>query len=147
MRDSACVTRSLALACLLCASTVAAQPSDPPKPPSLKLPTIVYAGAAAADLVSTYAFLSDTPLKEANPLLFFTDSKPVPTVLVGAAADVVTLLVLHHFLGESHPKALAVGLYVAAGVRVGLAARNFTNRARYGTRCNLPGPVVNPACH
>lgn len=89
----------------------------------LRLPTLVFAGAAAADWTTTYQNLSPRG-RETNPLLGMFNNQPVPTVIAGASLDLAAAWAWNRFVGRSHPKLAAAGLYLAAGVRVLLATRN-----------------------
>ena len=93
--------------------------------PSLKIPTIVFAGAAAADWTTTYAALASGEFRECDPLLTFTKNRPVPTVVFGAALDVAAVWAWRRAVGRRHPKLAALGLYVAAGLQASIAARNL----------------------
>lgn len=92
---------------------------------SLKIPTLVFAGAASADWVTTYRFLTATPKHlEGNPLLGFTHSKPAATLAAGIAIDAGTLYLVHRVVGPKHPKIAAFGLYAVAGFRAAIAYSN-----------------------
>lgn len=108
----------LALALLSIGTPVQCQTSE-----HLKLPTLIFAGAAAADWASTYRNLAPYG-HEANPLLQPFHDQPVPTVIAGAALDVAAVWTWNRFIGRRHPKMAALGLYAAAGFRVWMAARN-----------------------
>jgi len=97
----------------------------------LKVPTVVFASAAIADWTSTYRNLA-TGGVEYNPMLRFTHSKPVPTVLAAAAYDVAGVWAWNRFVGKKHPKIARAGLYTMAAFRIGLAVRNTQrlNKAR-----------------
>jgi len=108
---------------LLAAALVSS--AQPARAQSLTPATTAFAAAAAADWATTYRNLA-SPYKptELNPLLRFTHSKPVPTVLAGAAMDVAGVLAWQKLVGKRHPKLARIGLYAAAGLRVGMAVRN-----------------------
>lgn len=103
---------------LLIAAPGAAQESS-----SLTVPTIIFAGASAADWATTYRNLSPYG-HESNPLLLVFHDRPAPTVLAGAALDGVGAWAWDRYVGRRHPKLAAVGLYAASGFRVFIAARN-----------------------
>jgi hypothetical protein len=94
---------------------------------SVKVPTIVFAGAALADWSTTHYNLSQGN-HEANPMLVWLNDKPGPTVIVGASVDVVGVWLVNRYLGRKHPKLTAIGLYLSAGFRVALSINNFTHR-------------------
>ena len=93
------------------------------KPQGLKLPTIVFAGAAGTDWVTTYRNVTRGG-SEANPLLSPLRSKPKGMVALGAGMDIAGVLAWNHFIGRRHPRLAAVGLYVAAAARAYIAYRN-----------------------
>ena len=90
---------------------------------SLKLPTLVYAGAVTADWSSTYRTLS-LGGTERNIALRFLHDDPVKTVVVGAAMDAIGAWVWNRYIGKTHPKLATIGLYAAAGFRTWCAVRN-----------------------
>lgn len=98
----------------------------PTKGPSLKLPTIVFAGAATADWVTTYRNMDyNCPTcGESNPLLNWVGQKPKTTIAMGAAMDVAGVWAWNKYVGKKHKKIAAAGLYVMAAFRVFLAVRN-----------------------
>jgi hypothetical protein len=98
---------------------------------SLRVPTTVFALSSMADWSSTYVGLSNGT-GEQNPLLWFTESRPLPTVLVGASMDVAAVWAWNRYVGRSHPKLARIGLYVAAGFRFWLTYRNVSSLQRYG---------------
>ncbi len=108
---------------------------------SLKLPTAAFAGAAAADWVSTAQALNHPFRREANPLLHFAGNKPLPTVAAGAAMDAAGVWAWTRFVGRNHPRLAAAGLYAAAAFRGSLALRN----ARLTARTTHPAPYCGPA--
>jgi hypothetical protein len=93
--------------------------------PSLRSPeAIVYMGASAADLATTYRFLADGELFEVNPIGKRLGRRPALVVGLGAAADVAGLYLWQKHIARKWPRLGKVGLYVAAGFRVYLAVRN-----------------------
>lgn len=128
------------------------EPQTPTKPTTidahpLRLPTLVFAGAAAADWTTTYRNLSPGPTwdrgQEWNPLLSPLHNRPVPTVLAGAALDVVGVWAWDRFVGRKHPKLAAIGLYAGAGLRIWLASRNTL---RLNTLSAAPSCPVGTFC-
>jgi hypothetical protein len=97
---------------------------------SLKLPTIVFGAAAAGDWATTYYATSHLRFHEDNPLLTALSQRPKTLVLAGAGIDVAGVTLWNHFVGRKHPRFAQVGLYLAAGFRVGLAARNLHRISR-----------------
>jgi hypothetical protein len=114
---------SILAPCLVLAISLPLAAQAPDSHP-LRLPILIFAGAAAADWATTYGVLATNRTTEGNPLLAMTASRPVPTVVVGAAMDVAGVWTWHHVVGRKHPKLAAVGLYVAASFRVYLAVRS-----------------------
>jgi hypothetical protein len=102
-------------------------PSIPAFTQTMTLPTILFSGAAAADLATTYAGLSRdrVHLIETNPLLSVTGNRPVPTVALGAALDLTGLWTWNHYVGRQHPKWAAAGLYAATAYRFWCARSNL----------------------
>jgi hypothetical protein len=108
---------------------VAPQPFASREPPaearvSLRLPLMVYAGSAAADLFTTHAALQRPGFYEKNPVGAWLDERPTTLVVVSATADAALVWGLHRWLAPRHSRLLRAGLYVASGVRFWLAARN-----------------------
>lgn len=89
----------------------------------LKVPNSVFIAAATADWVSTYQF-SQRGARETNPLIKGLQSRPAVMVAAGAGIDLAGLWLWNRYVGKSHPRLAAVGLYAATGFRVFLAARN-----------------------
>lgn len=126
----AAVTRvmiALALMLLVGAASASAQ--------SLKVPTAVFAGAAAADWTSTYRNLRGVDGREANPTIAVCHGSerhgtcgPLTTVVLGAAIDAAGVVAWNRIVGRRHPKLAAVGLYAASAFRGYLAYRNTTHR-------------------
>jgi hypothetical protein len=117
------LTLILTLAAALCAARSASAQSDT----GLKIPTIVWAAAVAADQTTTYQFSSQYPdiLHERNPLIRSLDAHPVWLVGAGAAIDATTAWAAHHFFGERHPRLVKIAFYGAAAYRTYLAAYNI----------------------
>lgn len=112
--------------CMLAASSAHAQ-SERDTPETLKLPTIVWASAAAADWITTYRFSTGYAdlLHETNPLIRGLDQHPAWLVTAGASIDVATWWAGNRFLGQSHPRWMKAALYGGAAFRVYLAAYNI----------------------
>ena len=91
---------------------------------SLKLPLAVYAGAASADLHSTYRFLQ-YGYRESNPLGRWLDHNPPALITFSAAADAAVVYTVYKVWGQHHRKAARIVLYSVAAVRVGLAVHNY----------------------
>jgi len=93
----------------------------------LKLPTVIWATAAATDWATTYRFSRGYHdlLHETNPLIRGFDSHPAWLVTTGAAIDVGTWWAGHRIIGRSHPRWMAAALYGGAAFRVYLAAYNM----------------------
>lgn len=114
------------------ASTASAQ--------SLKMPTLVFAGAASADWVTTYQ-AQQRGTQENNPLLSWLNTRPGPLVATGAALDVAGLWAWNRYVGRAHPKIAMAGLYAAAGFRLWLATNNNRlNRTCYRVAIPLACP-------
>ena len=96
---------------------------DQPRP-SLKIPTIVYASVAGADI--TTSLLCRPPgCHESNPLIAWMEPQGQATMHITAAAmDAAGVWAWNRYVGRRHPKLAKVGLYVVAAVRVGVAVRN-----------------------
>jgi hypothetical protein len=95
---------------------------------SLTVPTVIFAGAAASDLATTYAGLSRDgarEYRELNPLLSITHSRPAPTVALGAATDAAGVWAWNRYVGRRHQKWAGAGLYAAAGFRLWCAGHNL----------------------
>ncbi|HEV3215899.1 MAG TPA: hypothetical protein VGZ27_09265 [Vicinamibacterales bacterium] len=92
---------------------------------SLRVPTIVFAAAAAADWATTATFLSRGASTETDPLLKPFHNRPADTVAAGAVLDVASVYAWNRFIGRHHPKIAIAGLYAAMGFRVFLASKNI----------------------
>lgn len=101
---------------------------------SLKLPTTVFAAAAAADWATTYHGLKYYRLRETNPLLRPLDRSPGKMVLLGGAIDVGAVAAWHYTLGREHPRLAAAGLWATAAFRAYLAIHNLRNQQKAGRR-------------
>jgi hypothetical protein len=93
-----------------------------------RLAPTVFLAAAAFDWTSTSVNLATGPdAREGNPELAWLNGRhPDAIIALGATQDVVGLWLWSHFVGRQHPRAATVGLYLAAGFRVALAARNVS---------------------
>jgi hypothetical protein len=101
---------------------------------SLKLPTTMFATAAAADWATTYHGLKHYRLREANPLLRPFDRTPAKMVLLGAAIDVGSVAAWHYAVGRDHPRLAAAGLWTMTAFRAYLAVHNIRNQQKAGRR-------------
>ncbi len=108
---------------------------------SLRLPTAVFASAAAADWASTYRAISRYHLHEDNPLINRLADRPTLMITAGAALDTVGAAAWLHYVGRRHSRIAAAGLYVAAAGRFYLAARNVSRSRR--TFWSAVGPVLD----
>lgn len=106
---------------LLTATTVHAQDRQ-----SFKLPTAIYASAAAFDVASTAHCLRYTGCHERNPVISgMQSSGVVPMLATGEFIDFGANLVLRKLLAPSHPTLYRATLYAVAGFRTVIAARNM----------------------
>lgn len=119
----------LALA-VACPAGAFAQERDP----RLKLPTAMFAAAAAADWATTYHGLKFYRLRETNPLLRPLDHTPAKMVLLGSAIDVGAVAAWHYGVGRDHPRLAAVGLWSMTAFRTFLALHNLRNQQKAGRR-------------
>jgi hypothetical protein len=117
----------LALACPQLAS---AQEREP----GLKLPTTMFAAAAAADWATTYHGLKHYRLREMNPLLKPLDGSPGKMVLLGSAIDAGAVYAWHYGVGRNHPRLAAAGLWTMTAFRAYLAIHNLRNQQKAGRR-------------
>jgi len=90
---------------------------------SLKVPTVVFMTAAAADWATTYRVGSAGV--ESNPLLHWTEPNQELLITVAVATDLAGLYAWNRLVGRKHPKIAAVGLYAMSGMRFWLAYRNY----------------------
>src|SRR5579872_1537850 len=114
------------VALLLHARAAAAQtPLSPPD--ELKLPTLTWTAAVAADWMTTYHFTTEYRdlLHETNPLIRGLDTHPAWLVTAGASIDAATGWAAYQFLGRRHPRLMKVALYGAAAYRGYLTAYNL----------------------
>lgn len=95
--------------------------------PSLRVPTIAAAAAAAADWASTYHALDNYRVRELNPLLRPWESSPGKMVTVGAAMDIAAFTTWNLTMGRRHPRIAAAGMWAMAGFRTYLALHNLRN--------------------
>lgn len=100
----------------------------------LKLPTTMFAAAAAADWTTTYHGLKHYRLREANPLLRRFDKTPGKLVLIGGAIDAGALAAWHYAVGRDHPRLAAAGLWTMTAFRAYLAFHNVRNQQKAGRR-------------
>jgi hypothetical protein len=64
-------------------------------------------------------------MHEDNVELRWLSGHPAAVVALGATQDVLGLWLLTRLVGPKHPQLIKAGLYVAAGFRVAIAARNI----------------------
>jgi len=102
--------------------------------PSLRIPTTVFAAAAAADWATTYYGIRNYQLRETNPLLRRMDDTPARMVLLGGAIDAGAVLAWNHVVGRNHPRLAAAGLWTVAAFRAYLAFHNIRNTQRASRR-------------
>jgi hypothetical protein len=96
----------------------------------LRVPTAVFATAAAADWASTYHALKYYRVRESNPLLRRFDDQPGKLVAIGAAIDVGALIAWNTSVGRNRPRLAATGLWTMAAFRAYLAIHNLRNERR-----------------
>jgi hypothetical protein len=132
-RGAAPPTLAVFAAVLLLARAVAAQPETVPSTlpvaadHGLKIPAAIWAGAVAADQISTYRFSSGYGdlLRERNPLIRGLDGHPAWLVAAGTAIDAASGWAAYRMLGRGHPRLLKLAFYGAAAYRTYLAAYNI----------------------
>jgi hypothetical protein len=96
---------------------------------SLKLPTMIYAGAAAADVWSTADCLR-AGCNETNPAISWLQPQGATTMLaVGEGLDAFAVYAVHKWIAPKHPTLAKVGLYATAGLRASFAASNWRQAA------------------
>lgn len=100
----------------------------------LKLPTTLFAAAAAADWATTYHGLKYYRLRETNPLLRSLDHSPGKMVLLGSAIDAGAVAAWHYGVGRNHPRLAAAGLWGMTAFRAYLAFHNLRNQQKAGRR-------------
>ena len=115
---------------LACPQLTAAQEREP----GLKLPTTMFAAAAAADWATTYHGLKHYRLREVNPLLRPLDGSPGKMVLLGSAIDAGAVYAWHYGVGRNHPRLAAAGLWTMTAFRAYLAIHNLRNQQKAGRR-------------
>jgi hypothetical protein len=122
---------------VVCAGPVSAQQittQSEPSAPGLRLPTTVFASAAAADWATTYYGIKHFQLRETNPLLRRFDRTPAKMVLLGAAIDVGAVAAWNYTMGRKHPRVAAAGLWTMTAFRAYLAFHNSRNIQRSARR-------------
>jgi len=117
------VPRALMLGLLCVSLTSPAFAEETTPSPSLKLPTVVFAGAVAADLTTTVVFLTHGD-REGNPFLGWTNNHPVATPIAAGAMTAVGTWAWNRYVGRKHPKLARIGLYIGAFIEVGFALKN-----------------------
>ena len=124
------VTAGVVLLCLIALPRSSAAQERP----GLKVPTLMFGGAALADWASTYHALKNFHVREANPLLRPFDSQPGRMVGLGGAIDVGLVAAWNLSVGRTHPRVAATGLWAATAFRAYLAFHNFQNTRRSARR-------------
>ncbi len=114
---------------LVCASPASAQQLEA-RPVGLRLPTTLFATAAAADWATTYYGIKHYRLRETNPLIRRFDRTPAKMVLIGAAIDVGAVAAWNYTMGRKHPRIAAAGLWTMTAFRAYLAFHNSRNMQR-----------------
>ena len=120
------------LAALLSAPAALAQSSDhapdvvPAQSDGLKLSASIWAGAVAADHITTFQFRTRYPalLHEENPLVRPLENHPAWLVGVNGAIDAATGWAVYRFVGRAHPRIATLAFYGAAAYRTYLSAHN-----------------------
>lgn len=100
-----------------------AAPSRADDVPTLRLPTMIFATAAAVDWTTTAVALNRGS-HENNPTVQWAQA-PGAMIAIGAAEDVLGAWLWTRAIGRRHPKLAAAGLYAAAAVRVSFAIHNL----------------------
>jgi hypothetical protein len=101
-------------------------PTDARQQSGLRLPVLLWAGAVAADQITTYQFSSQyrDVLHERNPVIRGLDRHPALLVTAGTALDVATAWAASRVL-QRHPRVMKVVFYGAAFYRSYLAFYNI----------------------
>ncbi|MCX6543790.1 MAG: hypothetical protein NTV05_05180 [Acidobacteria bacterium] len=89
---------------------------------SLRRATATYAHGVALDYATTYQALG-RGARETNPVVNWIPNRSA-MLAVGAAGDAAGAYLWVKVVGKKHRRLAAIGLYVAAGVRVWLAVHN-----------------------
>ena len=117
---------------VVCPRSASAQ--QEPGTDGLRLPTTLFASAAAADWATTYYGIKHYRLRETNPLIRRFDRTPAKMVLIGAAIDVGAVTAWNYTMGRKHPRVAAAGLWTMTAFRAYLAFHNSRNMQRSGRR-------------
>ena len=104
------------------------------RPAGLRLPTTIFAAAAAADWATTYHGIKHFRLREANPVLRPFDETPGKMVLIGGAIDVASVMAWNYSVGRKHPRMAAAGLWTMTAFRAYLAIHNLRNQQKAARR-------------
>jgi hypothetical protein len=123
----------LFLALLALPQTPSAESAHP-----LRVPTVVFSAAAAADWVSTYR-LQQRGGHEQNRMYSWADGRPEVIVTIGAASDVLGVWAWNRYVGRRHPRIARIGLYGASTFRIWLALHNSQLAP-----ADLHGPPISP---
>jgi hypothetical protein len=121
----------LALA-VICPGVASAQ--SEPRADGLRLPTTMFAAAAAADWITTYNGIKHFRLREMNPLIRRFEDTPAKMVVIGGAIDAGAVFAWNHVMGRRHPRVAAAGLWTMTAFRAYLAFHNIRNAQRAGRR-------------
>lgn len=115
-----------------------------PARPSLTLPTIVWAAAAATDFGVSMRLQTMGIGEERNPLYRWTnDHGTVPMATVMLASNAVAVWAVHKWVAPKHPRLVKIGLYVAAAAHTYFAidaARHWQRANQLRREANAPPP-------
>ncbi len=101
-----------------------------PRTDGLRVPTTMFASAAAADWATTYYAIKHYRLRETNPLIRRFERTPARMVLIGAAIDVGAVTAWNYTMGRKHPRIATAGLWTMTAFRAYLAFHNSRNMQR-----------------
>jgi hypothetical protein len=118
----------IAVLAVVCPRPAMAQ--QEPRTDGLRLPTTVFASAAAADWATTYYGIKHYRLRETNPLIRRFERTPAKMVFIGAAIDVGAVTAWNYAMGRKHPRVAAAGLWTMTAFRAYLAFHNSRNMQR-----------------
>ena len=97
---------------------------------SLKIPTIVFAGAASTDITQTRILLNDPEIHEVNWLYKHFDGHPNVQVAATVGVDIGTIWLMQTVARRGHPKVATIALYTLASLRAFAVIRNVQRTAR-----------------
>ena len=118
----------VAVLAVVCPRPVLAQRE--PRTDGLRMPTAIFASAAAADWTTTYYGIKHYRLRETNPLIRRFERTPAKMVFIGAAIDVGAVTAWNYAMGRKHPRIAAAGLWGMTAFRAYLAFHNSRNMHR-----------------